>query len=465
MSDDILIQRFEETLTRYHLCEKGERILLAFSGGVDSTGLLALFLDIRERWSLDLSLGHLHHMIRKEADGDAAHIQDIARKFSIPLYIEKSDVQAYARREKINLEEAGRILRYDFLRKVLREIGASKIATGHTLNDQAETFLIRLLRGSGRRGLAGIFSLVDNEIIRPLLMTERHEIKGFITERGLPYRMDKSNTDRRFLRNKIRLELLPYLKENYDPQIVSHLGKSAILLQDEELLLEQIVQEKTQDLVSSRKGELSLDLARTSTLPRGLSRRIIRNFISASKGDLSAVSFEDIENILRVREGKKVSISGRTLFRREKDRMYLEKAPDREKKYHYEWDGEQSLEILETGMKFNGKRMFSADTPFAFDDDNRVYLDMDTLILPFHIRNRKEGDRYHSLGAPGSQKVKEIMRAKKIPARERGENPVFLSADKIVWIKGLPVSEKNKVTPSTKNVLCVYLDGEKRNEP
>ena len=157
----MILERIKETIQEFRLLEKKDNILIAYSGGVDSTGLLNVLLELQEKWSFKIFLGHFNHKLRQEAEEDEQFVRGVAQKYSLPLFVQSEDVRSYARVRKLNIEEAGRELRYDFLKKTALEIGKAKIATGHTMTDQAETFLMRLMRGSGLRGLAGIYPVVE----------------------------------------------------------------------------------------------------------------------------------------------------------------------------------------------------------------------------------------------------------------------------------------------------------------
>ena len=252
----MILGKVKKTIKRYNLIQRGDKILIAYSGGVDSTGLLASLWELRKEWALKLALAHFNHRLRQRADEDERFVRKVASEYALPLFVESEDVRSYARSKSLNLEEAGRQLRYAFLEKTAKKWRASKIATGHTMTDQAETFLMRLLRGSGPRGLGGVYPLVEGLVIRPLLQVKREEIEAYLSKQHLPYRVDESNFDRRFLRNRIRLDLIPYIKQNFEPEIVSSLGRIASIIREEDSLLEKIAQEKTkkelnqQDLAS-----------------------------------------------------------------------------------------------------------------------------------------------------------------------------------------------------------------------
>lgn len=450
----IIQETFKKTIREYNLLEKKDKILIAYSGGLDSTGLLSLLLELRKEWAFRLFLGHFNHKLRQSAEDDEDFVKQVAQKFSIPLFVDHKDVRNYAQSKRINLEEAGRELRYDFLKKTALEIGKAKIATAHTMTDQAETFLMRLMRGSGLRGLGGIFP-VKGEIIRPLIQIEREEIELFLKKKKMPFRIDETNFDRRFLRNRIRLELIPYIRENYEPQIVSQLGRTASIIREENVFLEKIGKEKARGAILRKNNQHLLDSKSLSSFPKALARRVVQEFISDLKGDLREISFEDVESVLNLKEGKERPIKKDIVLRREQGLIFLKKKPHPKIRYEYSWNGKSPLEIRELKLRFMGKRIKRGKSPLRFDDNTTAFLDLDKLRFPLLVRSRQDGDRYRPLGAPGMKKLKEIMRAKRIPLTERERRPVFLSGGEIVWILGLPVSEKFKVQEGSGNIFVI----------
>jgi len=446
--------RIKKTIREYNLLEKKDRILVAYSGGVDSTGLLNLLLELRGEWSFELFLGHFNHKLRHTADEDEQFVRRIAKKYSLPLFVGSKDVRSYARKKKLNIEEAGRELRYDFLKKTALKIGGAKIATGHTMTDQAETFLMRLMRGSGLRGLGGIFPLVEGKVVRPLIQVERQDIEAYLRKKGIEFHTDESNFDRRFLRNRIRLDLVPYIKKNFEPEIISSLGRIASIIREEDSLLEKIAEEKAKRAISKKNNKISLEVKPLSSLSRAMARRVVRGFISELRGNLREISFEDVESVLCLKEGKEFPLRKGHVLRREKGQIFLKGKIPPKIKYEYRWEGKGPLEIKELKLKFEGKKIKRGKSlPLDFDDQTRAFLDLGKLKFPLLIRNRRKGDRYQPLGAPGQKKLKEILRAKGIPLSERERRPVFLSGDKIVWILGLPVSEKFRVEEGTSDIF------------
>jgi tRNA(Ile)-lysidine synthase len=452
----MILDRINKTIQEYKLFQEKDRILVAYSGGVDSTALLNLLLELRPEWSFELFLGHFNHRLRQAADEDEQFVRLMAKKYSLSLFVGSKDVRSSARKKKLNIEEEARKLRYDFLKKTALKLGGTKIATGHTMTDQAETFLMRLMRGSGLRGLGGIFPSVEGVIVRPLIQVERQDIEVYLKEKQLEFRIDESNLDRRFLRNRVRLDLIPYLKQNFEPEIVSHLARIAFIIREEDSLLEKVAQEKTKKMLSKKSNRISLQAKTLSSLPRAMARRVVRDFISELRGNLRAISFEDVESILRLKEGKEFPLRKGHVLRREKDQIFLKSKASPKAKYEYKWEGKGPLEIKELQLKFLGKRIKKGSSlSVRFDDQTGAFLDLKKLKFPLLVRNRREGDRYQPLGAPGQKKLKEIMRAKGIPLSERERRPVFLSGNKIVWILGLPVSESFRIGQRTSNIFAI----------
>ena len=445
----MILEIVKKTIREFSLLGSKEKVLIAYSGGADSSALLHLLLDLREEWSFELFLGHFNHRLRPGAEEDERFVRNMAGKYSLPLFVGSGDVRAEAKASGLNIEEAGRKLRYDFLGKTALEIGRAKVATGHTLTDQAETFQMRLMRGSGLRGLAGIYPVKDEVIVRPLLRVERKDVETYLKKKKVEFRVDESNFDRRFLRNRIRLDLLPYLQENFEPAIVQHLGRIAAIIREEDQVLDEITQEKARKAIVGKNADVSLDLPILSSLPRALARRVIREFIARLRGSLRKISFEDVESVLALADGKEYSLKERLVLRREGDRVFVKKKT-RADNYEYLWSGVELLEVKGLGMRFTGKKLrVEKASSLRFDDRAQACLDLEKLQFPLLVRNRREGDRYRPLGAPGQKKVKEIMRARGIPLSEREKHPVFLSGGEIVWILGLPVSDSFRVKKGT----------------
>ncbi|MGD2295191.1 MAG: tRNA lysidine(34) synthetase TilS [Candidatus Aminicenantes bacterium] len=454
----MLLDKVKETVRRYSLFSPKERILIASSGGPDSTALLYLLGEIQEEWSLTLALAHFNHKLRRSAEDDEFFVRQTADSLSLPVFVGHEDVRAFSAANRLNLEEAGRQLRYGFLKETAQREGYTKIAVGHTMNDQAETFFMRLIRGSGLPGLSGIFPVLDGQIVRPLIQTQRPEIEAYLKKIKAEYRVDESNFDRRFLRNRIRNELLPFFQKEFDPHIISRIGKVTSVLQEDEKVLRELADKEARKAIVQQGGEIFLDCRSLSNLPVGIARRLVRAYIAAVKGDLRKISFEDIESVLGLEAGKETHLKGDLLLRREGNAIFRKKAKKKRLSFEISWTAERPLVIAELNKRIFGRQTSRAPEGLAFDDRKEANLDLETLHFPLTVRLRREGDRYQPLGSPGRKKLKEVMRAKNIPVGERDRMPVFLSAGEIVWVYGLPVSEKFKITPKTKEAFVISVE-------
>jgi tRNA(Ile)-lysidine synthase len=452
----ILVQ-FRNTIGRYGLVRPGDRILIAFSGGPDSTALLSLFLAVRRELRLKVALAHFNHRLRPAAKEDETFARESAAKYGLPIVVGSRDVRGYAQRRKMNLEEAGRELRYDFLKSAAKKLRADRIATGHTADDQAETVLMRLLRGTGLRGLGGIRPASEGGVIRPLLGIERKAIARWLAARRLDFRTDESNLDLRFFRNRIRHEVLPLLKR-IEPKVVSQLGRLALILQDEEDL-------RAGPRLAARESSLDADVL--LRLPKAQARREVRGFLERIRGNLRGLTFADVESVLALADGKKVTLAKGLVLRRDKGLISAAGPVPRKIRFSYLWDGKGILRIKETGRKIRGRVIkFGGSFPAPFDDRTRAFFDADKIEFPIVVRNRQEGDRYRPLGAPGSKKLKEILRAKGIPVEERDRLPVIVvgissksrdsaRSHRIAWVPGLPAGEAFKVGRDSKKILWI----------
>jgi len=449
---------FKRTVDSYGLVRPGDKVLVACSGGPDSVALVHLLLELRQDIPHEVTVGHFNHRLRPAAPSDEAFVRNLARTNSLPFFSGRRDVRAYALRFGLNLEEAARTLRYEFLERTAARMGATRIATGHTMTDQAETLIMRLMRGTGLTGLGGILSVTEGMLIRPLLGLEREEIEAYLTERGIACRRDETNEDLRFLRNRIRLELLPVLRTKFEPRLVQHLGRVAILFQDEERVMERVTAEVAAGLVSRREERLELDAEKIRSLERGLARRVVRFFLREVQGDLRGLTFDDVEDVLNLGEGREKTIRKGLVIRRETGRLFAktEEAGTRPRVFSYTWDGTGVLDLPEAGVKVHVQKL-RPGTRLFFDDRKRAYVDARTIAWPLEVRSRRPGDIFRPLGAPGRGKLNEMFRAKRIPQEARDRRPIFISAGKIVWVPGLPVSHVHRVTALTKSILALEI--------
>ncbi len=455
-----LVAKVLRTIQTFQLLKKRETILLACSGGADSICLLHVLCELQEDWKWDLQIAHFDHQLRPEAQADERFVRKWASDRKLPYYTRSQDVAAFARKNRINLEEAGRDLRYAFLEEVAAASGAGKIATGHTMDDQAETFLMRMMRGSGPTGLAGIPVLRGDRVVRPLLQVTRSEVQIYLESCSLDFRKDASNQDQRYLRNRIRLDLLPLLQKQFDPQIVPHLGRLTELLQEDEAGWDVKVRQAAEEALIPEDDTWFLDMNILLQSPKALQRRLVRQFLARIRGHLRGISYEDIETIRALPEGRKFTLERGLWLHRSRNRVKVlpsDTAPQ-PLTYTYVWYLGEKLSIPELDITLI-QQVFPRTQVKELKQDNlsQAVLDLHKMSFPLTVRSRKPGDRYRALGAPGRSKLKEMWRAQGIPPQARDRYPLVISGMDIVWVLGLPVSEDFKVSEATQEVLCIRV--------
>ncbi len=449
-----IYRAFCHEVKRLKLIEEGEHILLAYSGGPDSTCLLGLLLHLRQEMPFHLTLAHLNHGLRKRAAEDENFVRQMARRFSLPLIVNHENVRAYARRRGLNLEEAGRELRYAFLERTRKRVQADKIATGHTMDDQAETFLLRLLRGSGPRGLAGISPLREGKIIRPLIKIRRRQVLDFLRQQDLSFRVDESNLDCRLLRNRVRLELIPFLEKKFASSIVQHLATAADILREEEDYLAGLEEEAAKKVIHQQGKAWLLDLEALSQLHPALARRLVRRFLVQLRGDLREINFPEVEAILCLQPNQEIHLRRKIKLVRLGHNLMEKKTLQSWRHYRLLWDGQGTVEIPGLGFRFAGRMTVAKELP-PYDDTKRACLRADELRFPLLLRPRQPGDRYQPYGARGLEKVKDVMNRRHIPAFYRPFLPVFLSGEQVIWIPGCPIASSFQVQDEEDKVFII----------
>jgi tRNA(Ile)-lysidine synthase len=458
--------KVKETIRKYRMLSPGDGVLVAVSGGPDSVALLRVLWQLKDEINLRLEVAHLQHGIRgEEAREDARFVADMADGLALPFHLKELELSKIkAERGKGNLEEMAREARRDYFAAVAEERGIRKVALGHTRDDQAETFLMRLLRGGGRKGLSGmnpVTSLKEVEgspvLIRPLIESSRSEIENYLAAEKLEYRTDRTNRDAALLRNWVRLDLLPRLKERIDPRLDERLTCTAEVMRDEEMFLRELTRKLLPQV--ARKG----DLQRAPLLeqPVAMQRRLIRLWLEAALGTLRGVEFDHVEAILSLisdgpPQGRVAIPKGREVVRsydilRVEKKTRTRRAPC----YSYALPLEEELVISEAGVKMARARGVLSDA--RPHDDLEAVFDSSALPQTLTVRNFRDGDRFQPLGMRGHKKVKDLFIEKKVPLAVRAALPLLLAGEEILWIPGYGRSEIAKVGGATKEVVRVKL--------
>ena len=463
-----LANRIRDYSKGHGLLSEGDRILVAVSGGPDSVALLHVLHELQNEFSLHLEVAHLQHGIRgAEAEQDARFVAELAERLTLPFHLKKIDLpQMKSEAGRGNLEALARKERYRFFAAVVRERNLGKVATAHTLNDQAETVLMWLMRGSGMKGLGGMEPIhhfqpegciADERIVvaRPLLAVSKAEIVDFLNAKRLAYRVDRTNQDDRLLRNWIRLELIPKLAARSGPRFTTRLAHQAELLRDDEWVLEGIARRELDRI--RRAGGLDRELFLKQ--PAALQRRILRLWIEGARGHLLGVDFDHIaamrELIVGTPPHGRLAVPGDFELVKEYQVLRLVKRNRKWKRtlcYSYELRIGTPLGIPEAGVTIHSERI---SAPLANLPDSLSEAVFDAALLPrtLTLRNFRRGDRYRPLGMVGHKKVKDLFVEKKIPLSVRATLPLLLAGDEILWIPGHGRGEAAKIGPETAEIL------------
>ena len=298
-------------IKKYNLIENGDNIVIGVSGGPDSICLLHVLNSLKEKLGIKIYVAHINHMIREEADLETKYVSDFCKKLGIDCYVKKIDVQDFAKTNKIGTEEAGRNIRYKFFDEILKKVGANKIATAHNNNDKAETVLLNILRGSGASGLKGIEPIRDNKYIRPLIETNREDIEEYCKQNNLNPKIDKTNLESIYKRNKIRNDLIPYIQKEFNPNFVKTINRLSEVATEENEFLEKIVEDKFNEICveetidcppyeENTQVQIILDLKKFNSLELVIKRRVILYTIRKVIGNTAGIEKVNIDEIIKL---------------------------------------------------------------------------------------------------------------------------------------------------------------------
>jgi len=455
------------TIRRYGLLPAGSRVAVALSGGADSVGLL---LVLREIAGDDFHVAgaiHLNHQLRgAEADGDEAFCRDLCARLSVPTDVERVDVKEAAARDGVSIEHAAHTARHDFFRRARVRLDASVVAVAHTKDDQAETFLLRLLRGAGPRGLSGMHPR-SGIVVRPFLETRRASVRAFLDDRGVQFREDASNQDAAIPRNRIRHELLPQLDSRFAPNIVDILDREAMIAREDAEYLDDVARAASEQIISRTPGGVELDEAALLRQPPAIARRVIRLAQLTASGDDFA-GFDAVEAVLRYAVSKStgpLDLPGHRVNRRGAALVLTRRhgrdprLPAADFTYLLEVPGrvavpEANCAISATVSEWPERR--AGSDPWRDASGQEAVVAAGGLAAPLAVRNRRPGDRFRPLGLNGRKKLQDFFVDAKIGRAEREITPVIVdSSGRIVWVAGHALAEEFRVTDTTKDVVIL----------
>jgi tRNA(Ile)-lysidine synthase len=474
-----LARRLLRSLRHAGMLRAGERLGVGVSGGADSVGLLLLLLELCDELGIVLSVAHLNHKLRSAfSDGDEKFVAKLAAKHGLVFHAESVDVAAKAKRERANLEDAARRARYDFFSRLVADGRVDRVAVAHTADDQAETVLAHILRGTGLAGLGGIHPRTES-VVRPLLGVRRAELRAYLRAKKQNWREDATNQDTARMRARIRKKLLPLLEKQFQSGVVEHLASLAQFAREDEEFLELLARDCCDSLVRKTgvEARISLEdllqpLKRENIYAEGtenaenrektsaLTKRMLHRLIEESKSGAGQMTGRHIAAVvalaLQGENGKVVQLPGGVDVRRERDDLVFcanASRPGRRilgkrgagsssaAQYEYKLDfenGEVALRVPQAGCVF---RLRVIDWVAKRGDTSKsgAVLDRDQVRLPLVLRNWRFGDQLRPAGHQKAHKLKRLLNEKRISRWERDGWPVLTSGGVLVWARGFPV--------------------------
>jgi tRNA(Ile)-lysidine synthase len=456
-----MLEKVKQTITKYGLLKQNERVVVGLSGGPDSTALAVILAQIAPSMGVQLIIAHFNHGLRgREANGDERSASQLAKKLGLSFVSRKMDKRAVEKGH--SPEDFYRQQRYQFFSEVAISNHAGKIALGHNLQDQAETVLLHLLRGSGLEGLKGIMPLRDGKYIRPLIEVSREEIISFLDEAGIAYRQDSSNESKLHLRNKIRLELLPYLKKEFNPRIDETLAQMAEILREENKYIKECADQALKSTcIKKQKNRITLNIEYINILPVAIQRRLLKELLENFSSQKNGIAFLHINSIAKLLQnlesGRKICLPFGIEARREYENLILERVRVCTKlpEYAYQVEIPGSVYLKERNLTIHLSVINKDEV--EFNVKNKDCFDLDKIKLPLVLRNRREGDWFQPLGMSGRQKLKAFFIDHKVPQQKRNEMMLLADQQSVIWIENMHLNEQVKITPETVNVLQLEI--------
>ncbi len=454
-------QKVIKFISEQRLVNKNDKILVALSGGPDSVFLLYFLNKFKKNFlhsngyaKISLGAFHLNHKLRgKDAEGDLNFCRDFCSSIGINFYSANKNVKLYADKNKISIEEAGRKIRYEQLQKTAKQYKYDKIATAHIADDNSETVLLNLIKGTGLKGISGIPVKREN-IIRPVLILTKDEILKYLTEKKINYRIDASNESKVYERNFLRHEIIPLIKKRLNPSLDKTLFSSSQIIRNQYSAIQKLIVQNSQDIFSQKKNELNVLLSELKKIDEEFWGDLFKHAIEGNFAvEFKSNDFNKIYSLVFNETGKKQNLSNDLIIYREREKLVIKK---NKKEDFHEF-------IIHPGEKVNfGKNKLriswvKKEEVEINNNRNVEYISADNIGEEFIIRKWKHGDKFFPLGMKGSKNISDFLNEKRIEYNKKAGQFVLTNNGKIVWVIGLRIDNNFKIKENSKKVLKLCL--------
>ena len=452
-----LIVRLRQFVHHEQLIEQNDKLLIGLSGGIDSTVLLFLLKKITAEFNLTTLAVHINYNLRgDESKENERFVKNLCYKWGIPLIVHNVTIN-----DKGNIENTARKIRYSIFRDLLRKYSFNKIAVGHNMNDQAETFLMHLFRGSGFTGLKGMLPK-SRDVIRPLLSFKRDEIADFAQKNKIAFSFDSSNDDLGYDRNKIRHRILPIIQEQFNPTVINKIYDSSHIFQKTDMFLQTHSRDIFKDVVRHKEHEgyvVLLDKLKQSEVLYFYVFRRIFGLLTGSESDFYSAHLSEIYELLRRPGGKFIHLPHSVyVIKDARTLIFTMSPPD-----YTASDYSREIKRYSRQILFGDHYITQSEIKvmpihgFSFDEPDTCYVDFDKITFPLVVRYRRPGDSFIPLGMQNPKKLKQFFIDNKVPRLDRKNKIIIADQKRIIWVAGMRIHEDVKITSRTSHVLRIKV--------
>ena len=450
-------QKVVKFILNKKLIDSGDRILVALSGGADSVFLLEFLLKYKRRFNIDIAAFHLNHNLRgEEANNDEQFCKNLTAQKRIQFFSTSKNVKLFAKRKRMSLEEAGRELRYSELHRIAKKHNYTKIATAHNADDNAETVLLNLIKGTGIKGLSGIPERRE-QIIRPVLVLSKKEILDYLHNKKINYRTDSSNFENDYQRNYLRNDIIPLIKDKLNPQFDSAVFRTSEIIRGYASLIDEQINNTVKKTVTYKQQRLIINLKHLEETDVRLYGDVFRKTVRKHfNEDLESTNISDLIKLVKAQTGREIKFSNRIVAVKERDSIIIyskKREMKNVKQVEIKIGEEKQIEGKSISISTVNRKKLSFRNTI-----NKEYISADKINSSFILRRWKAGDRFYPLGMKNSKKLSDFLTEQKVRSSEKKEQLVLSNAGKIVWVVGIRIDERYKISAKTKKVLELCLN-------